>query len=81
MYACVLMYAIFDIFLVMYLANEITVASDRISYCLFESNWVDQSELCKRIVLVLGEILKQPQHLVVLIYDMNLETFVWVGEQ
>ncbi|XP_037037879.1 putative odorant receptor 71a [Bradysia coprophila] len=76
MYCCILCYGIFDIFMVMYLANDITDASDRLSYCLFQSNWIEQTESCKKYVLIMGEVLKQPQQLVVLIYPMNLETFM-----
>ncbi|XP_037031980.1 uncharacterized protein LOC119071247 [Bradysia coprophila] len=76
MFAVTLLYGIFDIFLVTYLANDVTIASHRLSYCLFESNWIDQTESCKRYVLIMGEVLKQPQQLVVLVYPMNLETFV-----
>ncbi|XP_037034389.1 odorant receptor 30a-like [Bradysia coprophila] len=74
----VLLCVTFDIFLDMYLANDITVASDRLSYCLFESNWIDQTESCKKHVLIMGEVLKEPQKLVVLIYPMNLETFLTI---
>ncbi|XP_037040972.1 putative odorant receptor 71a [Bradysia coprophila] len=77
-YVVVLLYAIFDIFLVMYLANGITVASDRLSYCLFESNWIEQTQSCKKYVLIMGEVLKQPQQLVILIYPMNLESFMTI---
>lgn len=65
----------------MYLANEITVASERLSYSLFESNWIEQTESCKKYVLIMGEVLKQPQQLVILIYPLNLETFMMVSEQ
>ncbi|XP_037032438.1 uncharacterized protein LOC119071566 [Bradysia coprophila] len=77
-YVVELLYGIFDIFLVMYLANDITLASDRLSYCLFESNWIEQTESCKKYVLIMGEVLKQPQQLAVLIYPMNLETFMTI---
>ncbi|XP_037033998.1 odorant receptor 94a-like [Bradysia coprophila] len=76
MYASMLLYGIFDIFLVTYLANEITVASNRLSYCLFESNWVERAESGKKYFLIMGEVLKQPQQLVILIYPMNLGTFM-----
>ncbi|XP_037035698.1 odorant receptor 94b-like [Bradysia coprophila] len=75
-YFAELLYGFFDIFLVMYLANDITVMSDRLSYCLFSSNWIEQTESCKKYVLIMGEMLKQPQQLVILIYPMNLETFL-----
>ncbi|XP_037050264.1 odorant receptor 22a-like [Bradysia coprophila] len=73
-----LLYGIFDILFVMYLANDITLASDRLSYCLFESNWTEQTESCKKYVLIMGEVLKQPQRLMILIYPMNLETFMTI---
>nr|QGW45433.1 odorant receptor 60 [Bradysia odoriphaga] len=75
-YVAELLYGIFDVFLVMYLANDITVASDRLSYCLFESNWIEQTESCKKYVVIMGEVLKKPQQLMVLIYPMNLATFM-----
>jgi len=81
MYVIALLYAIFDIFLIMYLANEVTVASDRVSYCFFESNWIEQSESCKELVLIMGEVLKQPQQLVILIYPLNLEMFMRVSKR
>lgn len=75
----VLLYSIFDIFIVLYLANEITDASNQLSYCLFESNWMEQSEKCKKCVIILGEVLKRPQQLIIFIYPMNLDTFTKVS--
>nr|QGW45401.1 odorant receptor 28 [Bradysia odoriphaga] len=80
MFVSSLLYGVVDIFLAMYMANEITDASDGLSYCLFKSNWIEQTESCKKYVLIMGEVLKQPQQLVILIYPMNLETFVKVIE-
>ncbi|KAJ6649331.1 Odorant receptor 2a [Pseudolycoriella hygida] len=57
-----LFYATLDIFFVMFFASEITSSSDRLSFCLYESNWI-------------GEVLQQPQELKILVYPMNLETF------
>lgn len=75
-----LMYGIFDIFLVMYLGNEISVASARLAYCLFESAWIGQSKSCLKCLLLLDEIVRRPQQLVILkIYPINLETFTQVS--
>lgn len=63
----------------MYLANEITWASNRLTYCMFESDWLDKSESFKKCVVILGEFLYQPQHLIVLIFPMNLDTFTSVS--
>lgn len=74
-----LLYVIFDIFLFMHLANEITVESGRLSYCLFESNWIEQSETTKKCIIILCEMMKQPQQLKVFIYPLNLDTFTAVS--
>nr|QGW45421.1 odorant receptor 48 [Bradysia odoriphaga] len=73
--AVVLVYAIADIFMIMYFGNKITDSSDRLGYCLFESNWIEQTETNKKYVLIMGEIFKQPLRIVILIYPLNLETF------
>ncbi|XP_037037125.1 odorant receptor 94a-like [Bradysia coprophila] len=71
-----LMYSIFDIFMVLYLGNEIKLASDELSTCLYESDWIEQTESYKKSIIILTERLKQPQQLVVgIIYPLNLETF------
>ncbi len=78
-YAMISLYAFFEIFIIMYLANEITEESDRLSYCLFESNWIDQPEYTKKCVIIMCEMIRSPQQLVVFIYPMNLETFTSVS--
>lgn len=78
-FMAVLLYGIFDIFLVMYLANDINVASDKLSYCLFESSWIGQPKSCIKCLLILGETVRHSQQLVILkVYPMNLETFTMV---
>ncbi|XP_037050332.1 odorant receptor 94b-like [Bradysia coprophila] len=74
-YLSILFYGIFDIFLVMYLGNEIILTSEPLPYCLFQSNWMDQSESAKKYVIIMAELLKQPYTLSVVIYQLNLETF------
>lgn len=81
MHLIMLIHGILDIFVIMYLTNDITIGSGRLSQCLFESNWIDQTESCKKYVLIMGEVLKQPQQLVILVYPMSLETFMKVGEE
>jgi len=75
-YISLLMYNLFDIFMVMYFGNEIKVSRSRLSYCFFESNWIEQSALYKQCVIIIMEVLKQPQELVILkLYPLNLKTF------
>lgn len=72
----VLLYSIFDIFMIMYFGSEINLASDRLSYFLFESEWVDRSVSVQKHVVMFGEFLKQPHQLVIMkIYPLTLETF------
>lgn len=64
----------------MYLAHDISLASDKLSYCLFECAWIGQPKYCLKCILVLGEIIRHSQQLVILkIYPMNLETFTVVS--
>lgn len=78
-YLACLVYNIFDTFVVMYFSNEIMVLSDRLAYCLFESDWISQNQLSKKCILIFGERLKQRQQLVILkIYPLTLQSFVRV---
>ncbi len=81
LYVAILLYSFFEIFMIMYLANEITIESDQLSYCLFESNWFDQSESTKKCVIILCEMIKKPHQLKVFIYPMNLEKFTSVSRE
>lgn len=61
----ILLYNFFEIFLVMYFGNEIKLSSHRLSYSLFESNWIEESKSLKKSKIILIELLKQPQELVI----------------
>ncbi|XP_037024899.1 odorant receptor 94a-like isoform X2 [Bradysia coprophila] len=75
-YSIVEFYCFFDTFALMYLGNEIMVSSDKLSYCLFESNWIEQTQSCKRNILILVEYLQQPQQIIVCkLFPLNLESF------
>lgn len=69
-------YATLDIFFLMYLGNEIKLSSSKLAYCLFESNWLEQTTSCKSTILVLAEVLKRHQQIMVAkLYSLSLETF------
>nr|QGW45393.1 odorant receptor 20 [Bradysia odoriphaga] len=75
-----LLYSVFDIFMIMYLGNEIKLASDQLSYCLFECNWMDQLTSGKKPIIILTERLKRSQELTVgKLYPLNLQTFTSVA--
>ncbi|XP_037039733.1 odorant receptor 94b-like isoform X2 [Bradysia coprophila] len=69
-------YNVAGILITTYLGNEITLTSNRLSYCVFESDWYDQPQSTKFIITILGEFLQQPQVMVVAkLYTLTLETF------
>lgn len=64
----------------MYFGNEIELNSGGLSYCLFESNWMEQTKSCQKNIIILMEVLKKPQQLVIAkLYPLNLETFISVN--
>ncbi len=67
--------------MVMYLGNEIKLSSDELSHCVYESNWIEQTESCKKCIIILTERLKQPQELIIgKLYPLNLVTFTSVRD-
>lgn len=79
-YLAAVLYNLFDIFMIAYFGNEIEQASSRLTYALFESNWTGQSESFKSCLVILAEVLKRPQRIIVFkLYPLNLTTFTSVG--
>lgn len=80
-YIASLLYNFFDIFMITYLGNEIKFASSKLLYSVFECNWIAQSTASKSCMLVLHEVLKRPQVLVIgKLYALDLEVFSNVRE-
>lgn len=70
---------VFDIFMIMYFGNEIKVSSSLLSYYLFESTWMGQSNSNKKSLLILMEVLRKPQKLLIgKVFALDLETFTSV---
>lgn len=79
-FVATLFYSFFDIFMVTYFGNEIKFSSSLLSYCLFESDWMDQSKSCKKCVFIVMEVLKRPQMLIVgKLYALDLVIFTNVS--
>lgn len=77
-YLLILIYNIFDIFMITYFGNEVNLSSDRLLYCLFQSNWYEYQS-GRKTILILGERFKQPLELVILkLYPLTLELFTRV---
>lgn len=65
--------------MIMNFGNDIKVSSDRLSSCLFECNWIEQSRQFKMNMIICTEFLKQPQTLVIWkLYPLDLETLMRV---
>lgn len=62
----------------MYLGNEIMLSSDRLTYCLFESNWIDQPQATKKLIILFVERLKKPHVIEIGLYTLSLGTFTGV---
>ncbi len=78
-YLTSLLYCLFDIFMVTFFGNEIKLTSENLSYKLFACNWMDQSEGSKKYILILMEVLKRPQQLVIGIFPLDLDIFTTVS--
>ncbi|XP_037032787.1 odorant receptor 94b-like [Bradysia coprophila] len=76
MHVLMLYYFISDLFMITYFGNEIMFSSSRVSYSLFESEWIEQPQSTKKNIIIFGEYLKQPRVLVIgKLYPLTLETF------
>ncbi|XP_037048418.1 odorant receptor 43a-like [Bradysia coprophila] len=76
MYLVVFVYYISELFMITYFGNEIMLSSNRLSYSLFESDWIEQPQSTIKCVLIFGEYLKKPQELLIgRLYPLTLATF------
>ena len=68
-------YCLLDIFVLTFFVNETMLFNDELSYSLFESNWIEQSNIDKKLVIVVMEAIKQPHQLFIeKLYPFRLET-------
>ncbi|XP_037024575.1 odorant receptor 94b-like [Bradysia coprophila] len=71
-----LFYFISELFMITYFGNEIKLTSNHLSYCLYESDWYNQSQTTKIYIIIFAEYLKQPQEVLIgKLYPLTLETF------
>lgn len=80
-YAVVMSYSFFDIFLATNFGNEIKFSSSQLSGSLFECNWPDQPHSTKKCVSILMEALRLPQQFVIgKVYALDLNIFTQVSQ-
>lgn len=67
--------------MLLYLGNEIKDFSDGLSFCLYESNWMVQTESCQKLFLIVVERLKKPHELTIFkLFPLNMEFFTEVRQ-
>lgn len=75
-----LIYNVFDIYVVMHYGNGIKLSSNRLTYSLFESNWIGQTKSFKKSMIIFSEVSQQPHELLIgKLYPLNLQTFTSVS--
>ncbi len=68
-----------EIAAVIYAGNEIAIQTDKLSYCVFESNWTHMSAKYRKLVVITGEQWRKPRVLAIgkiFLLRMNLLTSV-----
>ncbi|XP_037041156.1 odorant receptor 94b-like isoform X3 [Bradysia coprophila] len=71
------LYVIAELFMITYFGNDIKLYSSRLTYSLFECNWVEQPLATKKCILVFGEYLKRSHEVLIgKLYPLTLDTFV-----
>lgn len=56
------------------------LSSDQLTRCVYESQWIEQTQSLKKCMIILTERFKRPQELIVgKIYRLNLLTFTSVS--
>lgn len=55
----------FEIFVLVYFANEISLESNRLSGCIYESNWTSMLPTYQKLIVIVGEKWRNTKQLVV----------------
>lgn len=80
-YLMAVSYLVLEIYIIMYFGNEIECASDQLSTCLFQCDWINQPIGNRKYVVTLMEFLRQPRRIFVgywIVFPLDLETFTSV---
>lgn len=65
----------YEISLLMFYGNEVTLASEELIRCVYNSNWMDLSIRYRRIALIFMERLKKPQEMLIgKVFPLNLKS-------
>lgn len=59
-----------------FFGSEMKELKSKLSYRLFECNWMEQTKVCKKNLLILMGLLNKPREIIICkLYPLNLETF------
>ncbi|XP_037039745.1 odorant receptor 22a-like [Bradysia coprophila] len=68
--------SIAELFMITYLGNEILLSSGRLTYSLFESEWIGKLHSTIKCIIIFGEYMKQSHEMLIgKLYPLTLETF------
>lgn len=71
---------VLDILTITYFGNEITIKSNDLSWCIYESHWIDQPLIHQKHIIICLEFFMRPQTLVIgFLFPLDLKTFVSVS--
>jgi len=71
---------IFEIFVLIYYGNEIALASDQLSFRVYESNWMCMPIKCRKLMIIIMEQWRKPQELIVgKIFPMRIKLLTSVN--
>lgn len=69
----------YEISLLMYYGNEITLASEQLMGSVYHSNWMDLSIKYRKIALIFMERLKRPQEMLIgKLFPLNIKSLTSV---
>lgn len=74
MYISLMGIYVYEIFLLMYYGNEVTLASEDLFTGVYKSNWMDSSVRYRKTAITFMERLKKPQEMRIgKVFPMNLK--------
>lgn len=74
----------YEISLLMYYGNEITLASEEMMGSIYHSNWMDLSITYRKLAMIFMERFKKPQEMLIgKLFPLNIKslTSVWIFDR
>ena len=79
--ASLIFYNVFSIYGIMFFGNEVLLESGKLSYCIYQSNWISRAQSIKKFIMAFTELVRNPIKVSVLkLYPLTLVTFGQVSK-